>query len=394
MPQPSSRDRFIDALRAAIADAQLIKLTLGKYRGDDDTLKQLFVRPVSLKSGPHYSFVWRHQTRDVTKNVAADETLAALETLIGDPFRDAHLFTPLHHAQLETRDDGHTRVRIKTAAQSPPSASSSHDRTKTRLIDSRAGWLRDLGITDAQGQPRAGQSAKFRQIQKFAEILQSLEATRGPLQDPIRVADMGSGKGYLTFATRTVLGERARVTGIERRKDLVDTCNRVAQDHGLTNLEFKPGDIADTISDLGSIDVLIALHACDTATDDALMGGIRAGARTLVVAPCCQKEIRPQLVAPPVLQPALRHGIFQERQAEFVTDALRAMLLEAAGFETRVFEFVAVEHTAKNLMLVAQRTGREASPRLKESARQKCQEFARFYGIKTQALATALGISL
>ena len=142
---------------------------------------------------------------------------------------------------------------------------------------------------------------------------------------------MGSGKGYLTFATAALLGNSAQVTGIERRLDLVDTCNTIAQKHQLPQLDFKVGDIKSTAGALGSLDVLIALHACDTATDDALLAGIEAGASLLVVAPCCQKELRPQLTPPPVLAPALRHGIFQERQAEFVTDALRALLLEAVG---------------------------------------------------------------
>jgi hypothetical protein len=141
-----------------------------------------------------------------------------------------------------------------------------------------------------------------------------------------------------------------------------------------------------------STHVLIALHACDTATDDALAYGLSAGARLLVVSPCCQKEIRPQLVAPPVLADALRHGIFQERQAEFVTDALRALLLEWAGYKTKVFEFISTEHTAKNLLIVAQRTRPAAAS--DDPIAVRLREFARFYGIRNQRLATHLGFVL
>lgn len=394
MPQPTARDRFLAALQAAINDDQLTKLTLGKYRGDDPTLKNLTVRPVALKAGPHFSFVWRHQTRDITKNIPREQAGAEIEKLIGTPFRDAHLFTPLQTAQLETRDDGKTKVRLKVAATAPPSAAVDHDRPKARLIDPTSGWLRDLGITDAHGQPKTGQSAKFRQIQKFAEILQHLIPTQVTAEQPLRIADMGSGKGYLTFAASTLLGPHARVHGIERRNELVDTCNRVARQHGFESLRFASGDIAQTASALGGLDVLIALHACDTATDDALMAGIQAGAKFLVVAPCCQKELRRQLTAPAVLAPALKHGIFQERQNEFVTDALRALLLEAVGFETKVFEFISTEHTAKNLMLVAQRKSPQAAPEVDKSALGKCRAFAQFYGIQTQALANHLKISL
>ena len=141
-----------------------------------------------------------------------------------------------------------------------------------------------------------------------------------------------------------------------------------------------------------STHVLIALHACDTATDDALAFGLNTGARLLIVSPCCQKEIRPQLVAPPVLADALRHGIFQERQAEFVTDALRALLLEWAGYKTKVFEFISTEHTAKNLLIVAQRTRPAAAS--DDPIAERIRDFARFYGIRHQRLATHLGFAL
>jgi SAM-dependent methyltransferase len=207
----------------------------------------------------------------------------------------------------------------------------------------------------------------------------------------LRIADMGCGKGYLTFALAAHLGGRAEVTGIEFRPELVKLCNNLARDHQLApHLRFVAGDIAST--PLDRLDVLVALHACDTATDDALAKGLAAGARLLVVAPCCQKELRAQLSAPAVLADALRHGIFQERQAEFVTDALRALLLEWAGYKTKVFEFIATEHTAKNLMLTAIKTGRPrgSAPALAGRIR----AFAAFYGIRQQGLATHLGFEL
>jgi len=176
---------------------------------------------------------------------------------------------------------------------------------------------------------------------------------------------------------------------ISARKELADFCNRIASEERLVpRLRFTAGTIADT--SLPSVDVLIALHACDTATDDALAKGIDAGAKLLVVSPCCQKELRRQLTAPPVLASALQHGIFQERQAEFVTDALRAQLLEWAGYRTKVFEFISTEHTAKNLMIAAIKDHPPGDPARAASTR----EFAAFYGIKHQQLATRLGFEL
>jgi SAM-dependent methyltransferase len=407
MPPPAARDRFLELLRTAVKDGTLVKLTLGKHRGSDATLKNLFVRPVTLKTGRHLGFVWRHATRDVTKNHAPAGALALLEPLIGRDFLDAHLFTTAQTAQFESNPDGTGRLKIgRGPGPATAPAAAAHDRSKAHLIPATAPWLRALGVTNDRGQPREGMADKFRQIQKFTELLTHLlgetfpaSALRHPATpdeaplpsppEPLRIVDMGSGKGYLTFALAQLLGGRARIRGIESRPELVELCNRVAREHGLAGcLGFSAGTIAAT--PLEACDVLIALHACDTATDDALARGIAAGARLLVVAPCCQKELRPQLTAPPILADALAHGIFRERQAEFVTDSLRAQLLEWAGYRTKVFEFISTEHTAKNLMIAAIKSHAPGDP----ARAARIRDFAAFYGIRTQRLAALLKLAL
>ncbi|MEX2043839.1 MAG: SAM-dependent methyltransferase [Opitutus sp.] len=397
MTTAPARDRFLAQLRDAVRAGTLLKLTLGKHRGTDLTLHNLFVRPVALKSGPQLAFVWRHATRDITKNHAPDAALIELERLIGGDFLDAHLFFAGGHAQLETRTGAQSRLKVTrdpAAATAPRPAT--HDRAKHHLISPTAPWLHALGVTIESGRPREGMADKFRQIQKFAEVLSHLmeEAglpDRGTGAPRLQVADMGCGKGYLTFAVAELLRGHADVRGIEARPELVGLCNRVAADHGLApHLTFTAGSIVSTA--IEACDVLIALHACDTATDDALAHGISAGARLMVVAPCCQKELRPQLSAPPVFAGSLRHGIFQERHAEFATDALRALLMEWAGFRTKVFEFISTEHTAKNLMIAAIRT--EAPSPDRERIAGDIRDLARFYGIRTQALAAHLKFPL
>jgi len=393
-----ARARFLELLRASFTENALVKLTLGKYRGADATLQNLFIRPVALKNGPALSFLWRHATRDITKNHAPADALALLEPLIGGDFLDAHLFTSQQHAQLECAADGTARIRVKQVSPDAggpprPTEPAAHDRAKVHVIPADAPWLRALGVTTDRAQPREGMADKFRQIQKFAELLSHLmdEAFPTPAVGgvPLTVVDMGAGKGYLTFAIAALLGERAVVRGIEARQELVDLGNRTARDHGLGGrLSFSAGHIADT--PLPACDILIALHACDTATDDALAKGIAAGAKLLVVSPCCQKELRAQLTAPPVLADALRHGIFQERQAEFVTDALRAQLLEWAGYRTKVFEFISTEHTAKNLMIAAVKSHAPADAARAERLRQ----LAGFYGVRAQRLAAHLQFPL
>jgi hypothetical protein len=389
----SARDRFLDLLRTSVRDGSLVKLTLGKYRGTDATLQNIFVRPVDLKSGPHLAFVTRHATRDVTKNFAPEAAVAEIERLLGSSFLDAHLFTTAQTAQFESEPGGIARLKVIATTQAKPQPETTHDRAKHHVIPADAPWLRALGVTNERGQPREGMADKFRQIQKFAELLQHLIADAfpaGAAGAPLQIVDMGSGKGYLTFAIAALLGDRAVVRGVEVRSDLVDLCNRVARDVGLdSRLTFAAGAINDAA--IGACDILIALHACDTATDDALARGISAGATLLVVAPCCQKELRSQLTAPPVLADALRHGIFQERQSEFVTDALRAQLLEWAGYHAKVFEFISTEHTAKNVMITASKA---PGPSRAEARANHIRDFAGFYGIRSQRLAQHLGFAL
>ncbi|MSU46128.1 MAG: SAM-dependent methyltransferase [Lacunisphaera sp.] len=380
------REDFLAQLAAGVRDGSLVKLTLGKPRGADATLRNLLVRPVTLRGSPHLSFVWRHDRQDISKNHAPEDAITALAALIGTDFHSAHLFTSARMAQLEYNKKGAPRLTYGPAVHEKPAET--HDRQKKRLLTEQSQpWLEKLGVTTATGAVREGLADKHRQIHKFTEILSHLTADAAlPTHRPLEIADMGCGKGYLTFAAydyfNHVVSRAAHVRGIEAREELVQLCNRVARETGREHLNFVPGTI-ESIK-LPVLDVLIALHACDTATDDALAKGVQAGATLIVVAPCCQQEVRPQLQAAPVLAPALRHGIFQERHAEFATDALRALLLEWAGYDTKVFEFISTEHTAKNLMIAA--TKRSGPARTDEAAA-RVRQLAAFYGIKSQALA-------
>jgi len=386
--KPAGPDKFMELLREAVATGSLVKLTLGKPDGRDPTLRNLFVRPVVLKSGPRLAFVWRYATRDVTKNHDSEEAIRVIEPLVGSDFQDAHLFTTTGSAQLET-GGGSPRLRVTQGARAG-AGPAANDRVKSRPIEPGAAWLSSLGITDQVGRPMSAMADKYRQIQKFGEILGHLIGQAPLPQDrKLNLYDMGCGKGYLTFAASELLGGRALVRGVEARPDLVAFCNGVAAEQGLSDrLSFKVGTIAET--EAGDADILVALHACDTATDDALAKGVSAGAALLVVAPCCQKEVRPQIVPPPVLNSALRHGIFVERQAEFVTDALRGQLLEWAGYSVKVMEFISTEHTAKNTMITAVRNGSPGG----EAVARSIRELAAFYGVRRQALARHLGFDL
>ncbi len=390
MTASAPREDFLNQLGTSVREGRFVRLTLGKPRGADPTLRNLFVKPVSLRATPHLSFVWRHERQDITKNHPLEEALTRLAELIGTEFHSAHLFTTDRTSQLEYNKKGEPRLTQGAATQEKPDTG--HDRQKSRLLPPESQtWLQALGVTTTTGAVREGMADKHRQIHKFVEILSHLAAD-APLPEsrPIEIADMGCGKGYLTFAIHDyfnrVESRATNVLGIEFRPELVDKCNEIARAAGCARLSFRAGTISSAA--FTALDVLIALHACDTATDDAIVRGVHAGAALIVVAPCCQKELRPQLHPAAVLAPALRHGIFQERHAEFATDALRALLLEWAGYDTKVFEFISTEHTAKNIMITA--TKRRGQSRTEVNAA-KVRELAAFYGIKTQSLARQFG---
>ena len=392
----SAKEQWLARLGEALRDRSFVKLTLGGPCDQSEALQNIFVRPVELKHGRRLSFVYRYPTRDVTKNFGLDEALGLVGDLVGASFRHAHLFTTESTVELKLRDGKGARlVEHKSAGNAPPSTE--HDRLKQRLVDPDVGWLHALGVTTADGKIARGMEAKFRQINKFVEVLGHLmtevDLNGSVLINELNVVDMGSGKGYLTFAAydcvRRAGWPKANVRGIETRPELAALCNRVAKEHRFDDLQFETGNITD--AKLDRTDVLIALHACDTATDDAIAKGVQAGALLIIVSPCCHKELRPRLQPPPALAGALRYGILLERHAEFVTDALRAALLEWAGYETKVFEFISTEHTAKNLMIAA--TKRNGPAHQANHARQ-ARELAAFYGIHQQRLATHLGLNL
>ena len=386
------RTRFLAKLDASLRAGAFVKLTLSEYRGAEAGLRNLYGRPVELRDGPHVSLVWRYATRDVTKNVPVGEVAAALGKLLGAEFGRAHLFTTTGDWQLQCDAAGEGKLKASRPVFAVAPAPEHDQKKRPALAVEHAPFLRALGVTSATGEARPGMADKLRQIQRFVEILGHL-TDDSPLagRRELRVLDMGAGKGYLTFATAAFFRDRgvdADITGVEARAELVELTNRVARETGFARLHFERGAIGDFAGKNGAADLLIALHACDTATDDALHHGIRAGASLILAAPCCHQEIRAQLTPPPVLREVLRHGILAEREAEIVTDGIRALLLEIHGCKASVFEFIAPEHTGKNLMIAAHR---RAQPLPAEPLRERLRELLAFYGIREQRLAKLLG---
>ena len=390
-PGDPTRD-FVERLGAALADGRFVKLLLGRPLGADAAAERVMVRRVETSAGAALAFVHRHPTRDVTKTCGVAEGIAAIAAMLGADYGHAHLLTTGEDVQWSLTRKGRPTLRSGKLAAPPPREGAAHDRVKRRHVDLGRPFLAALGVTDGEGRLVPAMARKWKQIDKFVEIFEdAIDASPLAAATRIRVADFGSGKGYLTFAVHDFLRSRgiaAEVVGYELRDDLVRLCEDAARRLALDGLGFEHGDVRSVAPQ--ALDVMIALHACDTATDHAIHRGIVAGASVILCAPCCHKELRPQLKAPAPLAPLLRHGVHLGQEAEMLTDGLRALLLDAHGYDAQVFEFVSLEHTSKNKMVLAVR--RPAPPQRRDAALAQVRELKDFYGIREQCLATLLGV--
>ena len=382
-------ENFVREFAASLKNDTFVKLTLGNYKGSDEHLQKILVRLVKTKKGTRLYFLYRGDTRDTAKNFDLDTGVALISEALDDHFFSGHLFTTEHDFQLDIGKKGRSRLNISKATFNAI-ASMGHDRKKKEQIEADSFYLKALGITDDNGRVRDRERDKWRQINKFVEVLASL-VDKSELRDrtQLRIVDMGAGKGYLTFAAydyfKNIRALDVRMTGVDTKSELVEHGNGVARASEFEGLEFVVGSIADF--DVGDVDILIALHACNTATDEAIYKGINAKADLIVAAPCCHQEIRPQIVAPEMFRDILKHGVMLERVAETLTDGLRSLLLERSGYSTKLFEFVATEHTPKNNMLVGTRLKKSPD---RETFDLQIAQIKSVYGIRQHHLETLL----
>ncbi|RMO78992.1 class I SAM-dependent methyltransferase [Pseudomonas syringae group genomosp. 3] len=384
------RAQFLGLLDTSLSQNSLIKLVLAKYVGSEADLQRIIIKPLTVKEQPCLSFVYRYKTRDITKNFPLSEAVAVIASLIPESFKNAHLLSLSDEVQLEFSKKGKTTLFKSKAQQEREAPSAGHDREKKRYLELTRPFLADLGVTNRQHELIPAMSRKWKQINKFIEVFShALSSSPLKLDQPIKVADFGSGKGYLTFAIHdylcNTLQAQGQVTGVELREDMVTLCNDAAAGLEHPGLTFQHGDVRSVAP--RALDVMIALHACDIATDYAIHMGIRSGASIIMCSPCCHKQIRLQIQSPPLLKPMLQYGLHMGQQAEMVTDSLRALLLEACGYETKVFEFISLEHTNKNKMILAVKRVEPANP---AQLRVRIQELKAFYGISEQCLETLL----
>jgi hypothetical protein len=377
---------FIETVEKSAAENTFIKITLSKPRQKTD-IKNIYIRLITIKGQLAWSFLHRYATKDEVKNYDRATAIQLLHQYLVSDFMIGHLFTTTQDTVVETSKKGKTRIAAQKPSLGAP-ASLEHDKQKQRFVQPERPYLHLLGITTEDGVVTKQGQAKYKQIDKYIETLHHF------MQDltwtsPLQIADMGSGKGYLTFALYDYLTNvqqmAVNMQGIEIRPELVELCNSITQKLAFLDLSFKSQDINDFHTQ--QLDILIALHACDIATDIAIAKGIQSNAKLIVCAPCCHKQVRQQMTTPAAVQPILKHGILEERQAEIITDGIRALILEAHGYATKVFEFISTEHTGKNLMIVAVQQ-KHPNPR----ALQQVESIKQQFGIEYHYLERLLSI--
>ena len=396
--------KFIDKLQSSLNDGSFVKLTLSKPsaigRQQSADLNNVYVKPIILKNEKMYSFTYRYERRDETKNYDAEQTLEIINQLVPNVFLNASLFTLTEDVTLLISKKGKATVMSK-AVKEQREQNVQHDKVKNRLINTDNPWWFKLGLTTREGKVTADMQHKFKQICKYVEIVDGV-MKNVKFDGKIRIADMGAGKGYLTFALYEYLTQRCKyeieMEGVEIRPDLVVKINEIIKESNLQDFRFVESSIdsyqlsaiscqsiahGSQLMAHSSLDVLIALHACNTATDDAIIKGIKSGAKLIICAPCCHKQIRQEMEKSKVVDPITRYGIFLERQAVMITDAMRALIMEYYGYKTQVMEFIEMEHTPKNILLVGRKSD---APVDKEAILKQIEELKKQYGIERHYL--------
>jgi hypothetical protein len=346
---------FWSLLDTSLADGTCLGTTLSKRRpGAEHNSVKLVVRPTVVKGATVFQWSSRLAKRETHENLSPGQTSERIRELLRTTYEHVHVFTIEADIDVRVGPDGGLTVRRGRPTKTV--VVREHNRSKSYLLPENVPcpFLIEIGVMTPAGKVRASMYAKFRQINRFLELVNDV-AHHLPATGELRIIDFGCGKSYLTFALHhlftRILHRQVNILGLDRNSEVVAECARLSQTLDCRGLEFRVGEIAgQTIK--GTVDLAVSLHACDTATDDALAQAVAWQADVILAVPCCQHELA-RTVGVPALAPIDRHGVLHEQFASLATDALRAQALDACGYKTQVIEFIALEHTAKNLLIRA-----------------------------------------
>lgn len=358
-------DAIDKAAQLIINQESFVRAVLsGRRRNMQTEFERIDIRPVQLKDGLKLQLVMSEEKQDTTKNIEAKKE--NILEILNSGYANILIEHTAGSLSVRITKKGEALIH---EAKGVFERSLTHDRAKERLLDASDPFLIEVGISDHKGSIKPSMQDKYRQVEEFLRIL---EPALPEKKEKLSIVDLGCGHAYLTFATHQYLhksGIDAKVIGIDVRETSRDRNYAIAKKLGITgSIEFRAEEISETA--IESADIAIALHACDTATDDAIAWGVQHGVQLLLIAPCCHHDLQVQMQDIPEPWPMLtRHGIMRERLGDLLTDSFRTQILKLLGYRVDAIEFIGGEHTPRNLMIRATKTG--AKPEAIEIARYK-----------------------
>lgn len=345
----------LQELLAEILNKDLVQIVLSNSRNKEFGQK-VKIRPVLIKGELFFQETLYRGTQVFHENYSADALRNRVINLLEEVFQQGEFRGVSLWGNVLVSKKGRMTIKTKQVQNKQKVGELAHNREKQYILQDGkpVDFLVGLGVQTPEGKVTKNRYDKFRQINRYLEFIEDV-LDKLPTDRTIRIVDFGCGKSYLTFAMYYYLHELQKrdiqVTGLDLKKDVIEHCNELAKSCGYEYLTFEVGDISTYQGD-ESVDMVVSLHACDTATDYAIEKAVKWGAGVIMAVPCCQHEINRQITCKE-LQPILKYGLVKERIAALVTDAIRANLLEEQGYDTRILEFIDMEHTPKNLLIRA-----------------------------------------
>lgn len=353
-------EKIHEMIEKVLKEEALIDCVLSNIRKKDPEIYQkVTIRPLILKEDKVYQFTYSYQKKVMHENLKKEEMLEKVMVLF-EQFKQGQFFTK--DADYQILISKKFKVKILKKPPTKKATNLEHNRKKKYILSEGEPnpFLIRLGVMNEKGKVLSKKFDKFRQINRFLEMVEDIMPYLKKKDKGINIIDFGCGKSYLTFALYHYLVEVSKlnvnIIGLDLKKDVIEHCNELAKDLGYDDLKFMIGDI-EHFTGADKVDMVVTLHACDTATDAALTKAIEWDADVILSVPCCQHELFKQ-IHNDVMKPILKHGILKERMSAIVTDSIRANILEIMGYQAQILEFIDMEHTPKNLLIRAVKTNK------------------------------------
>ncbi len=369
-------EQIIKVLEKSLFKYKPVKLIFSNARKKSLPYKKVTLRPVIIQCQMMYQAEYQYEKKVIQDNLTADDVIDVCASLVERDFKQVNIFT--EEADIQILASKPAKPRFIEKPGSMKQENLEHNQVKNYIIpdEQPCDFLIRLGVMDKNGKVFQKHYSKFRQINRYLEILDDVFEYL-PKDKTLRIIDFGCGKAYLTFALyhylKVLKNLNVEIIGLDPKEDVIEFCNKVAEDLHYDELKFLMGDIADYTND--NADMVVTLHACDTATDYALINAVKWNTKVILSVPCCQHELFSQ-IDNTLHQPMYKHGILKDRFTELLTDGLRGLKLESRGYDVAMIEFTSLEHTARNIMIKAVKA-REGS----EKAEHEYQQLKEFYKV-------------